>query len=264
MNMEKAISALEERNNGDAQVRGQNAMTSINNLALMLNESLEKMQKQMQMKGKPNDKPGSGKCKKPGSGQGQKPSMSSMRKMQEQLNKQIEQMKKMLEEGKQAGGKKPGDKPGQQKGGNNPYGNMPGMSESIAKMAAEQEAIRRSVQEAMQKLKEGGQQPGGDMLSKMEETETDLVNKRITQETIKRQQEIMTKMLESEKAERQQEQDEQRKSNEAKEQNYANPALFLEYQKLKEKETELLKTIPADLTPYYRQKVTEYFNAVEK
>jgi len=42
MNMEKAISALEERNSGEAQVRGQNAMTSINNLALMLNEALEK------------------------------------------------------------------------------------------------------------------------------------------------------------------------------------------------------------------------------
>jgi hypothetical protein len=263
MNMQKSVSALEERNSGDAQVRGQNAMTSINNLALMLNESLEQMQKQMQAKNKP--KSGNGSCKKPGSGQGQKPSMSNMRKMQEQLNKQIEQMKKALEQqGKQAGGKKPGEKPGQQKGGSNPYGNMPGTSESLAKMAAEQEALRRSVQEAMQKMKKDGQQPGGDILSKMEETETDLVNKAITQQTINRQQEILTKMLESEKAERQQEEDEKRKSNEAKTQDYANPAVFLEYQKLKEKETELLKTIPADLTPYYRQKVNQYFNAVEK
>jgi len=267
MNMEKAISALEERNSGEAQVRGQNAMTSINNLALMLNEALEKMEAQMKAQNKPS--PGSGgSCKKPGSGKKPSASMSNMRKMQEQLNKQIEQMKKMLEQqGKEAGGKKPGEKPGQQKGGMNPnpYGNTPGESESLAKMAAEQEALRRGVQEAMQKMKkEGGQQPGGDMLSKMEETETDLVNKRITQETIKRQQEIMTKMLESEKAERQQEEDEKRKSNEAKTQDYANPAVFLEYQKMKEKETELLKTIPADLTPYYRQKVNQYFNAVEK
>jgi hypothetical protein len=269
MNMGKAISALEERNSGEAQVRGQNAMTSINNLALMLNEALEKMEAQLKAQMKP--KPGSGgSCKKPGSGKkpspSSSPSMSNMRKMQEQLNKQIEQMKKMLEQqGKESGGKKPGEKPGQQKGGMNPYGNTPGESESLAKMAAEQEAIRRSVQEAMQKMKkEGGQQPGGDMMSKMEETETDLVNKRITQETIMRQQEIMTKLLESEKAERQQEEDEKRKSNEAKNQDYANPAVFLEYQKMKEKETELLKTIPADLTPYYRQKVNQYFNAVEK
>jgi hypothetical protein len=268
-NMQKSVSALEERNSGEAQVRGQNAMTSINNLALMLNESLEKMEAQLKAQSK--SKPGEGgSCKKPGKGKGegkgQKPSMANMRKMQEQLNKQIEQMKKMLEQqGKEAGGKKPGEKPGQQKGGTNPYGNMPGESESLAKMAAQQEALRRAMQESLQKMKkEGGQQPGGDMLSKMEETETDLVNKRITQETIKRQQEIMTKMLESEKAERQQEEDEKRKSNEAKTQDYANPALFLEYQKMKEKETELLKTIPADLTPYYRQKVNQYFNAVEK
>ena len=266
-NMQKAVSSLEERNSGDAQVRGQNAMTSINNLALMLNESLEKMEAQLkaQMKAKPGK---GGSCKKPGKGkgegQGQKPSMANMRKMQEQLNKQIEQMKKMLEQqGKESGGKKPGDKPGQQKGGSNPYGNTPGESESLAKMAAQQEALRRAMQESLQNMKkEGGQQPGGDMLSKMEETETDLVNKQITQATINRQQEIMTKMLESEKAERQQEEDEKRKSNEAKTQDYANPAVFLEYQKMKEKETELLKTIPADLTPYYRQKVNQYFNAV--
>ncbi|MBS1647230.1 MAG: hypothetical protein JST67_07810 [Bacteroidetes bacterium] len=270
MNMKKSLSALEERNSGEAQIRTRSAMTSVNNLALMLNESLEQMQ--AQMKAQKNQKSGgSNSCKKPGKGQkpsnNSSPSMSSMRKMQEQLNKQIEQMKKMLEQGQQQGGKKPGDKPGQPNGqGGNPYGNTPGMSESLAKMAAEQEALRRSMQEALQKMKKenGGSQPGGDILNKMEETETDLVNKRITQETIKRQQEIMTKLLESEKAEREQEQDEKRKSNEAKNQDYTNPAVFLEYQKIKEKETELLKTIPPDMTPYYRQKVNEYFNTIEK
>ncbi|HWY38257.1 MAG TPA: DUF4175 family protein, partial [Bacteroidia bacterium] len=134
MNMQKAINAFEERNTPEAQLRGQNTMTSINNLALMLNESLEAMQNEAKMKKGPS-KPGSGKCKKPGSsGQGQKPSMANMRQMQEQLNKQIEQMKKALEQGKQSGGKKPGEKPGGQQKGNNPYGNIPGMSESLAKM----------------------------------------------------------------------------------------------------------------------------------
>ena len=264
MNMQKAINAFEERNTPEAQLRGQNTMTSINNLALMLNEALDNMQQEAKQKKGPS-KPGSGKCKKPGSGQGQKPSMANMRKMQEQLNKQIEQMKKALEQGKQQGGKKPGDKPGQQPGGSNPYGTVPGMSESLAKMAAEQEAIRKAVQEAIQKMmKNGGNQPGGDMLQKMEETETDLVNKTITQQTINRQQEILTKLLESEKAQREQEEDEQRKSNEAKPQEYVNPALFLEYQKLKEQETELLKTMPPSLTPYYRGKVNQYFNSFVK
>ena len=47
-------------------------------------------------------------------------------------------------------------------------------------------------------------------VKKMEQTETELVNKVITQETIKRQQEIMTKLLEHEKAEREKELDEKR------------------------------------------------------
>jgi hypothetical protein len=269
---QKAITAFEERNSPEAQLRGQNAMTSINNLALMLNESLEQMQKEeREGQKKKGSKTGSGNCKKPGNsaGQGKKPSMANMRQMQESLNKQIEQMKKMLEQqGKQQGGKKPGDKEGQGSQGNkgnNPYGNIPGMSESLAKMAAEQEAIRKAVQEALQKMqKNGGNQPGGDMLNKMEETESDIVNKAITQETINRQKEILSRLLESEKAQREQEQDEQRKSNEAKQENYVNPAMFLEYQKLKEQETELLKTMPPSLTPYYRGKVNQYFNSFAK
>ena len=67
-------------------------------------------------------------------------------------------------------------------------------------------------------------------------TEKDIVNRAITQETMKRQQDIITKLLESEKAEREREQDEQRKSNEAKNQNLSNPKQFLEYKRVKEKE----------------------------
>ncbi len=252
MNMAKSIEALAERQTGEAAVREQNAMTSINNLALMLNESLEDMQQQMQQQQK-NKSQGQGNCKKPG-GKGQKPSqsMANMRKMQEQLNKQIEQMKKMLEQGKQQGGKKPGEKLG------NGMGMMPGgNSEQLAKMAAEQEAIRRAMQEALQKLmKNGGQNAGGDITQKMEETENELVNKVITQETIK--------LLEHEKAEREKEFDEKRQSNEAKNENFSNQNLFLEYKRLKEQELELLKTVPPALNPYYRTKVTRYFNTFNK
>ena len=82
----------------------------------------------------------------------------------------------------------------------------------------------------------------------------------ITQETIRRQQEIVTRLLESEKAEREREMDEQRQSNEAKSDNYRNLSQFIEYKKIKQKETELLKTIPPSLNPFYKTKVNEYFN----
>jgi len=98
----------------------------------------------------------------------------------------------------------------------------------------------------------------------MEETEKELVNKQITNETMRRQQEILSRLLESEKAEREREQDEQRKSNEAKNQNLSNPGQFLEYKRLKEKELELLNTVPLSLTPYYKEKVNNYFNSLNK
>lgn len=267
LNMNKTVRALAERNTGEGAMRMQTTMTSVNNLALLLNEALEQMQQQM--KKQQQQKGSSGKCKKPGSGKGSKPSdkpsMQSMKKLQEQLNEQLKQMKEAMEKGQKPGqkpGEKPGQKPGQGQQGNGLM--MPGNSEQLAKMAAQQEALRRQMQQMMDKLKNKGKNPGGDIADLMEQTEKDLVNKQLTNETMKRQQDILSKLLESEKAEREREQDEQRKSNEAKNQILSNPSQFLEYKRMKEKEMELLNTVPPSLTPYYKEKVNNYFNSVNK
>lgn len=276
-NIEKTIKALAERNTSESSMRMQSSMTSINNLALLLNESLEQMQKQMKANAKQKGKKGN--CKKPGSGQGQSPSNSpsipNMKKLQEQLNKQLEELKKSMEQGQKPGekpGQKPGNKPGQKPGqkpgmGQGQQGsgfNIPGTSEQFAKLAAQQEAIRRQMQMLMEKLKNKGSNPGGNIAELMEQTEKELVNKQISNEMIKRQNDILTKLLESEKAEREREQDEKRKSNEAKNQNLSNPSEFLEYKRLKEKELELINTVPPSLTPFYKEKVNNYFNSVNK
>ena len=52
--------------------------------------------------------------------------------------------------------------------------------------------------------------------------------------------------------------------NEAKNEILSNPTQFLEYKRLREKELELLNTVSPSLTPYYKQKVNEYFNSVNK
>lgn len=272
-NMDKTVKSLAERNVGESTTRMQTTMTSVNNLALLLNESLEQMQNQMkqQMKSKSEK---SGKCKKPGTGSGKNPSSSgkpptNLRKMQEQLNQQLQQMKEALEKGQKPGdkpGEKPGDKKGQKPGSSGMGGTqgqgMQGSSEQFAKMAAQQEALRRQMESLMSKLKNKGQNPGGDIASMMEETEKELVNKQLSSETMRRQQQILSRLLESEKAQQEREQDEQRKSNEAKNQNLSNPSQFLEYKRLKEKEMELLNTVPPSLTPYYKEKVNNYFNSI--
>ena len=252
MNMDKALEEITEsqtpsvdgkNHKQEAMSRQQFAMTSINNLALMLNEALSQMQDAAK-----KGKPGSGSCKKPG-GKGQKPSMANMRQMQEQINQQI----KKLKEGMEKGGNKPGNKPGMGTGG---------MSQELAKLAAQQAALRQEIQKMSDQINKDGKGAGGisKIAEKMEETETDLVNKMISQETIKRQEEILTRLLESEKAEKEREMDEKRQSNEAKNENFSNPNEFLEYNMLKQKETELLKTVPPSLTPFFKAKVNQYFN----
>jgi hypothetical protein len=93
----------------------------------------------------------------------------------------------------------------------------------------------------------------------MEQSETELVNKQLTDQLIKRQQEILTRLLESEKSMREQEMDDERKGETAKDYDKEIPKAFEEYLRLKEKEVELLKTVPPKLYPYYKKEVTEYF-----
>ncbi|HNP98333.1 MAG TPA: DUF4175 domain-containing protein [Bacteroidia bacterium] len=243
-NMEEALDNLEDRLIPQARSRQQFVMTSVNNLTLMLSEALQQMQQQMA-----NAQP-SASCKKPGN---KNPSLSQLRKMQEELNKNMQKAKEQM--------KKEGNKPGKtgQQGQN--------MSEQLAKMAAQQEYIRNELQKLnLEENKDGKNSLGNlqDAANRMEETEKDIVNRMISEETLKRQQDILTRLLESEKAERERDQDEQRKSEEAKNLQHRNPAEFEEYKRLKLKEMELLRTVPPSLNSYFKQKVNDYFQSLEK
>ena len=93
----------------------------------------------------------------------------------------------------------------------------------------------------------------------MEQSETDLVNKRIKQETLIRQQEILSKLLEAEKAENERDEEEKRESTEGKNQVPINSKIMLDYLKNKEKETDILKTISPSFNSFYKLKVGDYF-----
>jgi hypothetical protein len=230
--MDESMDAIKNRKPEVAAGKQQFAMTSINNLALMLDDVLKQMQEQMaqamQQKG------GGPQCKNPGKSK----NPGNMGDLQKQLNQRIENLKK-------------GNMQGQQ------------LSEELAKLAAQQEMIRNAVKE-MQKAggKEGGKALG-DLMKKMEETETDLVNKRITQETLLRQKDIMTRLLEADKAMRERELDEKRESNSGKELQRDLPPSFEKYLKAREKQIELLKTVSPNLSPYYKNEVNEYFKKIE-
>ena len=57
--------------------------------------------------------------------------------------------------------------------------------------------------------------------------------------------------------------DEQRKSRAGRDDRIPETPQLIDYLKFKEKETELLQTIPPELLPYYRERVNEYFNNLD-
>ena len=248
-NMDKAIKYMANRQIGESLNRQQYVMTSMNNLALMLDESIQQSQKKQSSK-----KFGKKSCSKPGGG---KPSMSDIKKSQKSLSDQLKKLQKQMQEGGKMSGKKPGEGPGGGRGSK--------MSEEAAKMAAQQSAIRnelRRLTEGSKGDKPGGKN-GGTELRKlerlMEQNEEDLVNMQLSRESIRRQEEIMSRLLESEKAEREREFDNKRESNTA-EDKYLNEQILNEYKKQKEQQIELLETIPLNLKPFYKNKVNEFYN----
>jgi len=245
-NMLKSIDFIADRQTDQVTTRQQYTVTSLNNLALLLEEVLKQMQEQQAQ-----SMPGTGNCEKPG-GMGKKPSASQMKKMQEGMKGQMEKMKKQLE--KEGNEGKPGKKPGE-------------MSKSLAQSAAKQAAIRREIEKMGNKLNEDGSGNGNELkkiAKEMEQLEKDIVNRKIDQNTLKRQQDIVTRLLKHENAERQREQDNKRKSNESTNPPVSAPSDYNKYLEEREREIEMLKTTPPSLKPYYKEKVNEYFNNLER
>jgi hypothetical protein len=119
------------------------------------------------------------------------------------------------------------------------------------------------LEKEMNKNGNGGNSNQINQLKKeMEKTESDLYNRNISQETINRQKEIMTRLLEAEKAAREREFDDKREAKSPNENFEKTNIRFEEYKKEKMKEIELIKTVPPNLTPYYKDKVNQYFKQI--
>jgi hypothetical protein len=248
-NHELSLEDIDERRRKDLTIHQQYTMTSYNNLALMLNESLQDMQQKMAQ-----NQPGSGSCNKPGGkgtpkpGEGMNPG-----NMKDMLKKQLEDMKN---------GSKPGGKEGE-KEGKSGQGGMGMGNKQIAKMAAEQGAIRQRLEQMRKELNKDGSGKGNKLnplINELEEQEKDLVNKRLNNNMIARQKEILTRLLESEKALMERGLDEKRESSEGKNENYSNQIRFDEYNKEKLKQIELLRAVDPAYNKYYKDRANEYFN----
>lgn len=222
---DETVTAIRERKKGEAVGKQQYVMTSINNLALMLDDVMTQMMDAM----------GSG------AGKGQNQSVPSLSELQKQLNKQISELKKSGKQGREL---------------SEELAKMAAEQERIRNML-------QQLEEKLQN-QNGGAGTGSleEIRKKMEQTEMDLVNKQITRQLIQRQQEILTRMLQAENAVREREPDNEREGEHAKQYQRKIPKEFEDYIKLKEQEIELLKTVPLKLNPFYKKEVNEYFKRI--
>ncbi|QJX46792.1 DUF4175 family protein [Hymenobacter taeanensis] len=248
--MDESLDHIRQRNVGRATSSQQLAMTSMNNLALMLNDALQQMQEQ-QRQSQQQQQGGGGKGsrkKKKGSAAGE----GQLGRMQQQLNQQIQQLQQSGKQGR-------------------------ALSEELAKLAGQQQMLRQAMQELERMQQKSGGKPGsnkdgkgqdgagglGDVKKMMEQTETDLVNKRLTEQTVMRQRQILTRLLEAEKSARERDQDDKREAQTAQNRPPVFPPAFNQYKRQQNRQTELLRTVPPALTPYYQREVSEYFQKMK-
>ena len=245
----KSISELEDRNTFKAAGDEQYVMTGLNNLALMLSETQSQMQQQQQQAESDPSKPSSGvprlSCKKPGSS-----GLPNLSKMQKQLSDKITQMSEMM--------KQQGKNPVPGKSQNS-------MSKEFAQMAEQQAQMRKQLEDINNKENKDGKNGLGDLtkaIKQMEQNETDLVNKRITSEMLQRQQEILTRLLDADKAEKERGEKPERESTTGKEELRKMPPSLAEYLKQKQAEVDWYKTVPPSLKPYYKSLAEKYFKSI--
>jgi hypothetical protein len=235
-NLDKSLENLGDRRTAEANRFQQFTMTSINNLTLMLSEALSQLQN-MQKNGKG------------GSGKKQKQGMKQLSQMQEQLNKSMQKAREQL----------------QKQGGNQGTVGKGQMSQEFGKMAQQQQMIRQALEKLNRQENKDGTGKMGNLnqaIQEMKQTESDLVNKRLQQETLNRQKDLLTKLLEAEKAERDQEEDSKRESKAAKEFPPSYQKMLDQFKKQQQNGNDMLQKLPPRLNYYYKNKIAEYLKSL--
>ncbi|HLQ67194.1 MAG TPA: hypothetical protein VK123_08195 [Candidatus Limnocylindrales bacterium] len=141
-----------------------------------------------------------------------------------------------------------------------------GQGQALSRMAAEQEAIRRGLEETMQKLGQGGGTMGnmGSVADDMKQVEQDLRGGRLNQETVDRQQRILSRLLDAPRSVERRDYSRKRQSRPGVDVVRSSPgALSPELLRTRPSLAALLARAGRDpVTPRYRALVDEYLQSV--
>lgn len=233
-NLEKTSDQLSEGLFADATVSQRYVMTSLNNLALLLNEALENIEKQLA-----NAMPGDCQCENPNAA-GQE-GMNLLKETSENIKKQLQ---KMIEQFKNGGSEN--------------------MNEQFGQMLIEHEMMQQMLREILNSgnVGSGAKSTLQQIDNMLEQNRKQLLDKKVNAEMITRQNLITTRLLDAEKANLEREFEEKRERKLA-EDFYSNPVEFFEFIKEENIVIEMLNKDSHKLTNFYNQKFKEYINKVE-
>lgn len=233
INLKKANEQMQEALFPNARVSQQFVVTSLNNLALMLNEALENLEEQMA-----NAQPGDQECENPGNGKsGMNMLKQSSESIKEQLQKMIEQMKN---------------------------GNQQNMSQQMGQSLMQHEMMQQMLREMMNNGSVGSdaKKQLQQIDNMLEQNRKELMNKSINAQTIARQNQITTRLLEAEKAELERDFEDKRESETADE-FFSNPIKFFEYKEKENFSIEYLNKNSHKLHNFYNNKYKQYLKNIE-
>jgi hypothetical protein len=233
INLKKANEEMLEALFPNARVSQQFVVTSLNNLALMLNEALENLENQMA-----NAQPGDQECENPGQG---KPGMNMLKQASESIKQQLQQMIEQMKNG-----------------------NLQNMSQQMGQSLMQHEMMQQMLRDMMNNGSVGSdaKKQLQQIDNMLEQNRKDLMNKTVNAQMIARQNQITTRLLEAEKAEMERDFEDKRESQTADE-FYSNPVKFFEYKEKDNFSIEYLNKNSHKLHNFYNNKYKQFLKNID-
>ena len=243
--MESATRSLEERNASQASQQQGSGMAAMNRAAAQMQSMLGQMQ---QGNGPGGQQPGD-----QGDGMGQGSGMSFMERLQQAAGQQQMLNQAMQESMGQGEGRQRLGQPG---------------GEELGRMAAQQDAIRKSLEE-LGKDQKGGKRALGDLekiAKEMQEIVSDMKNNNVSEETIRRQEKILSRLLDASRSTREQDYEKQREARSGQNFSRTGPAAIdMKTQEGKMRALqELLRSAQQGYTKDYENLIRRYFEALQQ
>ncbi len=225
-----AVENANERNKYKANILQRKALTGVNDLAVFLSEALQQLMKQMA-----NSMPGEQNCNKPNGG---KPKFPSLKQEQNSLQKMLQDMLSQMKGNK----------------------NKKGMSKKMGKFLQRQEMYQQMLQKMLKEsqLSQTAEKKIREAMQMLEQNILDISSYSINSAVVLRQNRILTKLLEAEKAEQERDYEDKREGKTAMKYKLSNPAEIFHNKKEKNNYNSLYNNSKVKLMNYYNKLYLDY------